>query len=239
MLPLLLGAGVSGLLGGLMTNRASAKAAERQMDFQEEMSNTAYQRAVADMKAAGINPMLVSKVGGASTPPGAVPEIRDVVSSGMTSGAQAVGMAQGLASVDQSAAQADLLKAQATKVRSETMDDFMQREMFAARLAAAKTQGPLGYARELTEAQRAELLKEQRNRLGIDIDLANSAFMYDVARRKAESELSQFAVPGARASAKFFSSDLGEMNPYMRQALELLKGVSSAVAHDPFSRRGR
>ena len=53
------------------TNRANAQQAQSQMDFQERMSNTAYQRAVADMKAAGINPMLTTSQGGASAPGGA------------------------------------------------------------------------------------------------------------------------------------------------------------------------
>ncbi len=68
----LVGSGLS-FLGGQAQNAASAQAAQRQMDFQREMSDTSYQRQIKDLEAAGINPMLVTKLGGASTPPGAMP----------------------------------------------------------------------------------------------------------------------------------------------------------------------
>lgn len=56
-------------------NQAQQAAAREQMSYQERMSSTAHQREVADLKAAGLNPILSAKYGGASTPPGAMPNL--------------------------------------------------------------------------------------------------------------------------------------------------------------------
>lgn len=48
----------------------NSREAQKSRDWQEKMSNTAYQRAVADMRAAGFNPALAFSQGGATTPAG-------------------------------------------------------------------------------------------------------------------------------------------------------------------------
>jgi len=68
-----------GGISNAFTGNASAKEASKKA-FQRNlyMSNTAYQRAVKDMIAAGLNPMLAYSQGGASTPSTAASEVRPI-----------------------------------------------------------------------------------------------------------------------------------------------------------------
>lgn len=85
----LLSAGAS-LLGGFLTNQASARRADEQMDFQERMSSTAHQREVDDLRAAGLNPILSATRGmGASTPPGALAQVVNPLEAATHSALQA------------------------------------------------------------------------------------------------------------------------------------------------------
>lgn len=79
-------AGGATLLGGIMSNRASAKQAENQMDFQAHQSATAHQREVADLRAAGLNPILSGTGGmGASSGSGAMAPQMNVLGPAVSS----------------------------------------------------------------------------------------------------------------------------------------------------------
>lgn len=70
----MIGRGLNNLSGTTAKNQFAAAEAQKNRDFQEYMSSTAYQRAAKDMKAAGINPATLTGLNGssgaASTPSG-------------------------------------------------------------------------------------------------------------------------------------------------------------------------
>lgn len=93
--------------------------AQKQMQFQQGMSDTSYQRAMLDMQRAGLNPILAYKQGGASTPGGAMARSPDI-GRGALQGASAMASLQNIKQQNSNLnAQEALTKQQALRLNLE------------------------------------------------------------------------------------------------------------------------
>lgn len=231
MLGAILGSAALGFLGNERTNRANADMAGDQMAFQERMSNTSYQRAVGDLKAAGLNPMLAYSQGGASTPPGSKAEFTNSLGTGIGSAAQAVQMEQGKAQVEQTKAGVENINAQTAKIRSETLANELHSAKLVADVANVKQDTSLkgNLSSNAWQANKGIGADSESKYALMREMMDKGGFAAEVMKRKAESDISRYGVAEAKASSQYFE-DVGQANPYIRTVLEILRGVSGAKA---------
>lgn len=131
-------------------NKQNAEQAQLNRDWQEYMSNTAYQRGYADMKAAGLNPILAGGSGGASTPSGAQAEMQPAPSwseSAAKLGETFNSVSGGLNSLSNAAK---------TSIESKFVEPTAKAEIAKTTAETVKTQAETANI----EAQTAQLRKE-------------------------------------------------------------------------------
>lgn len=209
MAPAMLSGGLN-YFGQSQANTANAQQAQRQMDFQAQQTGTSYQRGVADMKAAGLNPMLAYSQGGAASGGGASASMGNELGAGANSAQSALLARQ---QMQQSAAQINNINADTSNKEQQTTN--LESENLYT-LAKTSSEGTRNH--ELAQRVAQIALQNQLDAATQSSNIASAKNAADLRGHQATGEKYSLAEKGAWSG--FYDSIAGRKYPYVSKATE-------------------
>lgn len=235
----IIGGGLS-LLGGKQNNDANARQAEIDREWQRENAQNAHQWQTADMRAAGLNPIL-SGTGGAGAK----------ASGGSSLGAQSDAITPAVTSalaVRRQKADLELIKANEINTEKDTQKKDSE---IALNKEAEKTQLYQQYNLDSNSALAAHQAAREASQTAINLNAAQTEIeKQQLLKAQARQASAQAALTGhtarsAQVEADMDTHELGKKLKWANRTSEASEGVSSAVRgainpfHGPSKRRGR
>lgn len=207
------GAQIGGAIGGGMdTNEANAKQASKNRDFQEYMSNTAHQREVADLRAAGLNPILSANHSGASTPSGSTAQMSNPFDKAFSSAVEILNT---------------IAKTQLTEAQAKT--ELQQPAKVIADTSSAKATKDLIEMQTLESSSREDLNRVQGHRDSVDAILKNAQIRNENLRNqlmRLDKQAAEQTLKGLRNEGEIDETKYGNAMRYVDRFFKAIGPVA-------------
>ncbi len=149
--------------GGLLGGSFNKKEASKQREWAAHMSSTAYQRGMADMRAAGLNPMLAYSQGPASSPSASAARVNDF--GGAAAGNIIAQARMRTSQVRQSETQSEVNAASAKNLAKDTELKEQQKRESSARERKTNQETSKTFAERIHTGEKTQLTIGQRRQL--------------------------------------------------------------------------
>lgn len=210
----------------------SQASADKQMAFQERLSNSAYQRGMKDMEAAGLNPMLAMSMGGASSPSGAsasgqAVQMQDVGGAALKNISNLAGAGKDLGSLPASISQmkASAQQSQASAAQTEALTPALKQKAESETLANTATALETDERKKNYTPQRKKLNREAQK------------LLEEIKSAKTQAEKSERLNKWQREHPSLY--DAGQTLDTLKGGVDAIKAVPSLKPRSPFPKGRR